>query len=53
MNQYDVAGILKTYAEKSIKCRDKEQLANLIRKLKHEEFKSCEIQKMKVINNEV
>ena len=36
MNQYDVAGILTTYAASARNARDKEHLKDIIRELKQE-----------------
>lgn len=36
MNQYDVAGILKTYLEKCSKCSDTKRLKKLVKELKSE-----------------
>lgn len=36
MNQYDVAGILKTYSEKCSKCSDTKRLRKLVKELKSE-----------------
>lgn len=47
MNNFDVAGLLKTYSEKCLKAKDSEHLKEIIRDLK-EELNSKEIQKMKV-----
>lgn len=36
MNQYDVAGILKTYSEMALKSKSKDHLCEIIRELKKE-----------------
>lgn len=36
MNQYDVAGILKTYAERAAKAQNTAQLKEIIRKVREE-----------------
>lgn len=36
MNQYDVAGILKTYAERAAKAQTTAQLKDIIRKVREE-----------------
>lgn len=36
MNNFDVAGILRTYSEKAAKAKDTERLRELIRDLKQE-----------------
>lgn len=36
MTQYDVAGILKTYAEQATKVKTKEQLKKIIRNVREE-----------------
>lgn len=44
MNQYDVAGILKTYSEKCSKCSDTKRLKKLVKELKSE----LDLRKVKV-----
>lgn len=36
MNQYDISGILTTYAAKARRARDKEHLKDIIRELRQE-----------------
>lgn len=36
MNQYDVSGLLRTYAEQCSKCTSTEKLREFIKELKHE-----------------
>lgn len=36
MNQYDVSGLLRTYAEQCSKCTNTEKLRAFIKELKHE-----------------
>lgn len=47
INQYDVAGILKTYSEKCINARNTEQLKEFVRELK-KLLNYEEIRRMKV-----
>lgn len=47
MNQYNVAGILRTYSEKCAKAQDSKTLKKCVRDLK-QELNSKEIEKMKV-----
>ncbi|GMQ59793.1 hypothetical protein AN1V17_41930 [Vallitalea sediminicola] len=49
MNNYDVAGLLKTYAEKCSNAYNDEELKKLIRDLKYE-LRYEEIKKMRVVN---
>jgi hypothetical protein len=46
MNQYNVSGLLTTYAQKCSKARNAEHLKELVRDLK-KELNSDEIKKMK------
>ena len=36
MNKYDIAGLLMTYAEQISKCRNKEQVKKLVKRLREE-----------------
>lgn len=49
MNQYDVAGLLKTYSEQCVKSTNTKDLKRFVRKLK-EELNYSAIQKLKVNN---
>lgn len=48
MNNFDVAGLLKTYSEKCSRAMNNEQLKEFVKELKRE-LNSEEIKKMKVI----
>lgn len=47
MNQHDVSGLLKTYAEKAMRARSSEHLREIVRELKRE-LSAAEIKRMKV-----
>jgi len=51
MNELDVAGILRTYAEKCALCQRTKYLKEIVRELKHE-LNAKEIAKMRVIKRE-
>ena len=52
MNNYDVSGILQTYAERARKARDTKQLREVIKELKEElDLRKVHIEKGEVTND--
>lgn len=50
MNNLDVAGLLRTYAEQCAKAKNDKHLKEIVRDLKRE-LNSVEIKKMRIIKN--